>query len=86
MESLRIHKSHSQQERQEANLLVGVFMSLVRLAEGRGSVENVRTPEFAQYFPKFAEGVGLDVSKPFSINGKSFVYSNGELRALAIEE
>ena len=37
---------------------------------------------FKQHFPKFAEGVGLDLSKPFTINGKSFMYSKGVLQAL----
>ncbi|MGE7111190.1 hypothetical protein [Lysinibacillus sp. NPDC047702] len=86
LESLRIHKSYSQQERQEANKLVSIFMSLVRLADGKTSVESMNTPEFTQNFPKFAEGVGLDLTQPFSINGKSFVYSNGELRSIAAEE
>lgn len=86
LESLRIHQSYSQQERQEANKLVSIFMSLVRLADGKSSVESMNTPDFAQNFPRFAEGVGLDLTQPFSINGKSFVYSNGELRSIAAEE
>lgn len=80
LESLRIHKFYSQQEHQEANKLVSIFMSLVRLADGKSSVESMKIPDFAQNFPKFAEGVGLDLTQPFSINGKSFVYSNGELQ------
>ena len=81
--AFRIHQSYSQVERQEANELVAVFMSLSRLAEGKKSVASMNDDVmFKQHFPKFAEGVGLDLSKPFTINGKSFMYSKGVLQAL----
>ena len=71
LQSLRIHQSHSIEERQEANKLVGIFMDLVRIADGSFSTESVNDAEFAQNF---------------SINGKSFEFTNGELHALAPEE
>ncbi|WP_342546609.1 hypothetical protein [Lysinibacillus sp. FSL K6-4013] len=81
--AFRIHQSYSQVERQEANELVAVFMSLSRLAEGKKSVASMNDDVmFKQHFPKFAEGVGLDLSKPFTINGKSFMYSKGVLQAV----
>ncbi|KOS66972.1 hypothetical protein AEA09_15855 [Lysinibacillus contaminans] len=86
LQSLRIHQSHSIEERQEANKLVGIFMDLVLIADGSFSTENVNDAEFAQNFPQFAAGIGLDLSKPFYINGKSFEFTNGELRVLASEE
>jgi len=56
-------------------------MSLSRLAEGKKSVDSMNDDAmFMQYFPKFAEGIGLDLSQPFTINGKSFTYSQGTLQ------
>ncbi|WP_339280881.1 hypothetical protein [Lysinibacillus sp. FSL P2-0066] len=81
--ALKMRQSYSLPERQEANELVAVFMSLSRLAEGKKSVASMNDDVmFKQHFPKFAEGVGLDLSKPFTINGKSFMYSKGVLQAL----
>lgn len=61
-------------------------MDLVRIADGTFSTKSVNNAEFAQNFPQFAASIGLDLSKPFSINGKSFEFTNGELRTLASEE
>ncbi|WP_339280884.1 hypothetical protein [Lysinibacillus sp. FSL P2-0066] len=81
--AFRAHKSYSQAEHQGANELVAVFMSLSRLAEGKKSVASMNDDVmFMQHFSKFAEGVGLDLNKPFTINGKSFMYSKGALQAL----
>ncbi len=41
---------------------------------------------FKQHFPKFAQGIGLDISQPFTINGKSFIYSQGALQAVNAED
>jgi len=85
--ALRIHQSYSQVERQGANELVAVFMSLSRLAEGKKSVASMNDDAmFMQYFPKFAKGIGLDLSKPFTINGKSFTYSQGTLQTIDTED
>ena len=85
--ALKMRQSYSLPERQEANELVAVFMSLSRLAEGKKSVASMNDDAmFAQHFPKFAEGIGLDLSQPFTINGKSFTYSQGTLQMTATEE
>ncbi|MGG2082386.1 MULTISPECIES: hypothetical protein [Lysinibacillus] len=85
--AFRAHKSYSQAERQGANELVAVFMSLSRLAEGKKSVDSMNDDAmFMQYFPKFAEGIGLDLSQPFTINGKSFTYSQGTLQMTDTED
>lgn len=85
--SLKRHRSYSQAEHQGANELVAVFMSLSRLAEGKKSVDSMNDDAmFAQHFPKFAEGIGLDLSQPFTINGKSFTYSQGTLQMTATED
>lgn len=81
-EALKIHRSYSQADRQEANELVAVFMRLARLTDGNAVANANNDKMFTQHFPKFAEGVGLDLSKPFTINGKSFMYSKGVLQAL----
>ena len=79
--ALKMRQSYSLPERQEANEFVAVFMSLSRLAEGKKSVDSMNDDAmFAQHFPKFAEGIGLDLSQPFTINGKSFTYSQGTLQ------
>ncbi|MGG2082385.1 hypothetical protein [Lysinibacillus pakistanensis] len=85
--ALKRHRSYSQAERQEANELVAVFMSLSMLTEGKQSVDSVNNDAmFAQHFPKFAEGIGLDLSQPFTINGKSFTYSQGTLQMTDTED
>jgi len=85
--ALRIHQSYSQVERQGANELVAVFMSLSRLAEGKKSVASMNDDAmFMQYFQKFAKGIGLDLSKPFTINDKSFTYSQGTLQTIDTED
>ncbi|MNH39781.1 hypothetical protein D3C79_1010020 [compost metagenome] len=61
-------------------------MSLTRLAEGKKSVDSMNDAMFAQHFPKFAEGIGLDLSQPFTINGKSFTYSQGTLQMTDTED
>lgn len=72
---------------QGANELVAVFMSLSRLAEGKKSVASMNDDAmFAQHFPKFAKGIGLDLSQPFTINGKSFTYSQGTLQTIDTED
>jgi len=79
--ALKMRQYYSLPERQEANEFVAVFMSLSRLAEGKKSVDSMNDDAmFAQHFPKFAEGIGLDLSQPFTINGKSFTYSQGTLQ------
>ncbi|WP_286927403.1 MULTISPECIES: hypothetical protein [Lysinibacillus] len=85
--ALKRYRSYSQAERQEANELVAVFMSLSMLTEGKQSVDSVNNDAmFAQHFPKFAEEIGLDLSQPFTINGKSFTYSQGTLQMTATED
>ena len=62
-------------------------MNLSRLAERRQSIANVNNDAmFKQHFPKFAQGIGLDISQPFTINGKSFIYSQGALQAVNAED
>ncbi|KOY82838.1 hypothetical protein I6G82_12440 [Lysinibacillus macroides] len=86
-EALKIHRSYSQVERQEANELVAVFMSLSRLAEGKKSVDSMNNDAmFMQHFPKFAKGIGLDLGQPFTINGKSFTYLQGTLQMTDTED
>lgn len=81
--ALKMRQSYSLPERQEANELVAVFMSLSRLAEGKKSVASMNDDAmFAQHFPKFAEGIGLDLGKPFTINGQSFIYSKGTFQEM----
>ena len=85
--AFRIHQSYSQVERQGANELVAVFMSFSRLAEGKKSVASMNDDAmFMQHFPKFAKGIGLDLSQPFTINGKSFTYSQGTLQTIDTED
>jgi len=85
--ALKMRQSYSLPERQEANEFVAVFMSLSRLAEGKKSVDSMNDDAmFAQHFPKFAEGIGLDLSQPFTINGKSFTYSQGTLQMTDTED
>ncbi|KOY82839.1 hypothetical protein I6G82_12435 [Lysinibacillus macroides] len=85
--ALKMRQSYSLPERQEANELVAVFMSLSRLAEGKKSVDSMNNDAmFMQHFPKFAKGIGLDLSQPFTINGKSFTYSQGTLQTTSIED
>lgn len=85
--ALKMRQSYSLPERQEANELVAVFMSLSRLAEGKKSVASMNDDAmFMQHFPKFAKGIGLDLSKPFTINGKSFTYSQGTLQTIDTED
>ncbi|MFJ7731210.1 hypothetical protein ACIQXF_04875 [Lysinibacillus sp. NPDC097231] len=85
--ALRIHQSYSHAERQEANELIAVFMSLFRLADGKQSIVSVNNDvTFIQLFPKFAQGIGLDLSEPFTINGKSFIYSQGILQTVDTED
>ncbi|KOY82800.1 hypothetical protein I6G82_12655 [Lysinibacillus macroides] len=80
--ALRRHKSYSQAERQGANELVHVLMTLKRLGDG-GSLATInKDAMFMQNFSRFAKGVGLDISKPFTINGKLFSYSKGSLQAV----
>jgi len=85
--ALRIHQSYSQSERQEATELIAVFMNLSQLAEGRRSVASVNNDVmFTQHFPKFAQGIGLDLREPFTINGKSYFYSQGKLQMIDTED
>ncbi|MFJ7732570.1 hypothetical protein ACIQXF_11805 [Lysinibacillus sp. NPDC097231] len=85
--ALKMRQSYSLPERQEANELVAVFMSLSRLAEGKKSVDSMNDDAmFMQHFPKFAKGIGLDLSQPFTINGKSFTYSQETLQMIATED
>ncbi|MGG2053854.1 hypothetical protein ABFY48_05570 [Lysinibacillus pakistanensis] len=85
--ALKMRQSYSLPERQEANELVAVFMSLSRLAEGKKSVASMNDDAmFMQHFPKFAKGIGLDLSQPFTINGKSFTYSKGTLQTIDTED
>ncbi|MGG2105913.1 hypothetical protein [Lysinibacillus pakistanensis] len=85
--ALKMRQYYSLPERQEANEFVAVFMSLSRLAEGKKSVDSMNDDAmFAQHFPKFAEGIGLDLSQPFTINGKSFTYSQGTLQMTDTED
>jgi len=85
--SLKRHRSYSQAEHQGANELVAVFMSFSRLAEGKKSVASMNDDAmFMQHFPKFAKEIGLDLSKPFTINGKSFTYSQGTLQTIDTED
>lgn len=85
--ALKMRQPYSLPERQEANEFVAVFMSLSRLAEGKKSVDSMNDDAmFAQHFPKFAEGIGLDLSQPFTINGKSFTYSQGTLQMTDTED
>lgn len=85
--ALKMRQSYSLPERQEANELVAVFMSLSRLAEGKKSVASMNDDVmFKQYFPKFAKGIGLDLSQSFTINGKSFAYSQGTLQTVDTED
>ncbi len=85
--ALKRRQSYSQAEHQESNELVAVFMSLSRLAEGKKSVDSMNDDAmFMQHFPKFAKGIGLDLSQPFTINGKSFTYSQGTLQMTATED
>jgi len=80
--SLKRRQSYSQAEHQGANELVNVFMRLARITDGNAVANANNDAMFTQHFPKFAEGVGLDLSKPFTINGQSFVYSKGTLQAM----
>jgi len=85
--ALKMRQSYSLPERQEANELVAVFMSFSRLAEGKKSVDSMNDDAmFMQHFPKFAKGIGLDLSQPFTINGKSFTYSQGALHTIDTED
>lgn len=85
--ALRIHQSYSQSERQEATELIAVFMNISQLAEGRRSVASVNNDVmFTQHFPKFAQGIGLDLREPFTINGKSYFYSQGKLQMIDTED
>ena len=62
-------------------------MSLSRLAEGKKSVASMNDDVmFKQHFPKFAKGIGLDLSQSFTINGKSFTYSQGTLQTVDTED
>ncbi|MFJ7732572.1 hypothetical protein ACIQXF_11815 [Lysinibacillus sp. NPDC097231] len=84
---IKRRQSYSQDEHQGANELVAVFMSLSMLAEGKKSVDSMNDDAmFTQHFPKFAKGIGLDLSQPFTINGKSFTYSQGTLQMIATED
>ncbi|MFJ7732574.1 hypothetical protein ACIQXF_11825 [Lysinibacillus sp. NPDC097231] len=85
--ALKMRQSYSLPEHQESNELVAVFMSLSRLAEGKKSVDSMNDDAmFTQHFQKFAKGIGLDLSQPFIINGKSFTYSQGILQITATED
>lgn len=80
--SLKMRRSYSQAEHQGANELVNVFMRLARMAEENAVANANNDAMFTQHFPKFAEGVVIDLNKLFTINSKSFMYSKGVLQAL----
>lgn len=76
--SYRVFQSQTMEERQKANQLIGVFLSLELVANGTFSTEHFNEQNASQ-FPQFAEGIGLNLNKPFSINGRSFEFKNGKL-------
>lgn len=83
--SSKVFQSYTEEEHKEANQIIGVFLALELVGNGTLSVNNFNE-KAATYFPQFAEGIGLDLDKPFSINGKVFEFKDGELNQLKIEE